>query len=341
MEYKTNEKNENLIEFNTQNGAVLSGRFFEGRSKKGIIIFPGIFEYRSSLYGFAESLNKKDFNVWVFDLNSQGDSYCRDNNGSRYCGNWDLNEMQQSVNYIQNKIKKTHGLRGIGALGNSAGGMAVGIAASKGSGLECLCMTSTPASFKDAITRFVPYTALDYAKHVPNIAIKGFSVIFDVINGCYSEYYNKISRPKQRRQRHETSPARFSALKIHDFKDFIGFIQNSPLLKENVSNIKQPILLVYGSNDLLIKMRKLNNRPYGTVSDSKIIGDEQVLEQFPKTYRQMYRDIGSKDKRIIVLQGADHTLNESPMTDKPTNHDQLFSGLLKPIVAEHFCEYML
>ena len=297
------------VEIDTQNDATLVGRFFDSASNKGIIMLPGITEHKSSLYSFAKQLNGKGFKVWAFDLNSQGES----------TGNWDISQMQGSVEYLQRNLKKRHGLKRIGAFGNSSGGMAVGLAASrKDSDLECLCLTSTPSSVDSVTSK----TLLKLAKHIPQGLVRAGAICLDKlqVDLLKNENYKSNSHPTFKTQEGYQPYAQIGALKIPNFRGFVESVLAAPKLSEHAQDIHQPVLLVYGGNDDVIGIRS---------------------SRLPANIQALYDSIGSKEKRLIVVPGANHALNEGKMImDECLNQDPEYSWV-KPEVNDHFCKYLL
>jgi alpha-beta hydrolase superfamily lysophospholipase len=126
------------------NNAELVGRVYNGNSKKGVILIPGFSEHKFSLYDIAERLNNEGYNVWAFDLNGQGESG----------GNWNLEEMAESIGDISKTLKDNYGLDKLGAFGNSLGGMAVGLsAASDKDSLDRICLSGAPTALQEVIPK--------------------------------------------------------------------------------------------------------------------------------------------------------------------------------------------
>ena len=224
------EENGEKVEIDTQNGATLVGNFFDYNSNKGIIMLPGITEHKESLYPFAEKLNQSGFKVWAFDLNSQGES----------TGNWDISQMQESAHYISRHLKRRYGLKKIGAFGNSAGGMAVGLASSKkDSDLECLCLTGTPSSVDGVISK----TCLKLARYIPQSLVRAASIGFDKVQAdlLRNENYRRTSQPSFKTQNGYQSFAQFGALKISDLKEMAECALVAPRLSDYAQDIYQPI----------------------------------------------------------------------------------------------------
>jgi alpha-beta hydrolase superfamily lysophospholipase len=311
MKDLVNEIDENCekISIDSQNGATLVGNFFDSNSDKGIIMFPGITEHRSSLYSFAERLNQNGFKVWAFDLNSQGES----------TGNWDIAQMEESIYYIQEHLKKRYGLRGIGAFGNSAGGMAVGLASSrKDSNLECLCLTSTPSS----IDVVIPKKLLKIARYIPQSLVKGAAIGFDKFQTdlLKNENYRRLSHSTFKIEEGYQPYAQFGALKIFNLNEIAKNALDAPNLSDYAQNINQPILLIYGGEDSLNGIKN---------------------SQLPNHIQRLYDSLRSKDKKLILVPGASHALNSPPMKmDDCLNQDPKYLWV-KDEVSNYFSKYML
>jgi len=297
------------VEINTKNGATLVGDFFESSSDKGIIMFPGITEHRSSLYSFAKKLNQDGFKVWDFDLNSQGES----------TGNWDITEMQESAHYIQRHLKRRYDLKRIGAFGNSVGAMAVGLASSRqDSDLECLCLIASPSS----LDKVVPRTLLKLGKYIPQGLVRAVAIGFDKIQAdlLKNEKYRRKTHPLFKTPNGYQPYAQFGALKISDLGDMTESALVTLKLSDYTQYIHQPTLLVYGGEDSFIGIKN---------------------SQLPAHIRNMYDSLGSENKKLVIVPGASHALNTPPMkADDCLNEDPKYSWV-KEEVNEHFCKYLL
>lgn len=303
------DENREKVEIDTQNGARLVGNFFDSNSNKGVIMFPGITENRSSLYAFAERLNQVGFKVWAFDLNSQGES----------TGNWDIEQMQESAHYIQGHLKTKYGLKRVGAFGNSAGAMAVGIASSrKNSDLECLCLTGAPCS----LDLVVPRPLIKIAQYIPQSWVRAAAIGFDRIQRdlLKNDNYRRTCRPTFRDKKGYSSPAQFGGLKILSLREMARCALNAPRLVDYASDIHRPTLLIYGGEDTL----------------NGIEGS-----QLPANIQNMYDSLGTDDKKLVIVPGATHALNSPPMRmGDCLNQDPKYSWI-KEEVSEHFCKYLI
>jgi alpha-beta hydrolase superfamily lysophospholipase len=309
MENLTKTEGERM-ELDTQNGAVLVGNFFDSGSNKGIIMFPGITENRFSLYDFARRLNQDGFKVWAFDLNSQGES----------SGRWDIAQMQGSAHYIQRELKRKYGLKRIGGFGNSAGGMAMGIAASRNdSALECLCLTATPNSIKQV----VPESLIKIASYVPQPLARAIARGFEKVQKSIlkNDKYEIMPRSAFKSEEEYRACAQFGGLKIVNLKEAAKCALVAPKLSDHVKDIHQPTLLVYGGEDYAIN----------GIQNS----------QLPENILNLYDSLGTRDKKLVVVPGASHALNSPPIKmGDCLNQDPKYSWV-KDEVSGHFCEYML
>jgi alpha-beta hydrolase superfamily lysophospholipase len=307
MEQKSGQDTE-TVKVDTENGAVLVGSYYSGYLNKGIIMLPGIGGYRSSLEGFAKKLNNSGFNVWAFDLNSQGDS----------SGSWDLFQMQQSASYLQRHLKNRHGIKRMGGLGDSMGGMVMGLSATqKNSELECLCLTNTLSS----IDSVVPNWVLSVAKYIPQTLVRLGSIGFDKLQAdiLKNPSYLEKTHPQFRIENGCQPYARFCGLKIDNFRKIVQSAINAPRLAEHACNISQPVLFIYGGKDTLLG----------------------VNEELPENLKKMYEETGSKEKKLVIVPGASHALNSPPLRmDDNLNQDPKYSWV-KDDVVDHFCKYML
>jgi len=289
------------VRFRGANNSELVGTFYDNeKSDKGIIMFPGISEHRVSLDELAESL-AKSFKVWAFDLNSQGDS----------TGNWDLEEMADSVDIIGRKVKKDYNLERLGLFGNSLGGMAGGIAATyEDTPLDILCFATTSSSMFDYFSE----SSIKIFRNFPSLVtlfLKGFDFYQTKTNKLYKNLTHRKSKENNWQGLH------FGATKIPDIKEFFDAILKAPNLIDYVDKIEQPIFFLYGGNDRHLKFH--NGKP------------EQIERMFEKT--------ASKYKSMDVIQKADHALNLKTPPDSHFNHAPELE-YLKSIIASHFRTYM-
>ena len=285
--------------------AELVGTFYDSSSDKGIILFPGFTEHRSSLDETAKRLNKH-FKAWTFDINSQGES----------TGDWDLKQMTQSVHEIQEQLRKRYGLKKLGALGNSIGGMAVGIVAAEDSdSLDAVCLTTTPVGLQDYTPDFIN----KIISYIPQQLFRAVTLSFDRWASERNENYRKKTHSQFKIKRGYRPYAQFGALKISNLKKFMGYIRDAPRIDEYVHFIEQPILFIYGGND---KLNGIKNN------------------ELPKSLKNMIDKTGSKQKAVFVVEGADHSLNTKTQIDDCFNQDRRHQ-FVKEYIVNHFTEHLL
>lgn len=291
--------------FELKNGVTLVSDYYDNSSNKGIVLFPGFTEHRSSLEDIAEVLNK-DFKVWAVDINSQGES----------SGNFDLREMAQSVYELLRQLKQRHGLLKIGVHGNSIGGMSVGLtAAQNDSKIDCICLASTPAGLQDIVSG----GASAILSYVPQSLVRLCTIAFDKFESIGNERYRQKSHT-QFQQNGEYQPyAQFGALKIKNIRDVMKWLSQAPRLDKCVRDIRQPTLIIYGGNDKVLCIK------------------QDIL---PPQLARMYDCIGSADKRLIIVHGADHSLNSSTQIEDCFNQEPKFQ-YVKTEIFNHFANYLV
>ncbi len=291
----------NTLTIDTNNGAVLKGDFYDNSSSNGVILLPGFTEHRSTLDNLAQELNK-DFKVWSFDLNSQGES----------TGDWDLHQMKESLYEAQKLLKKKHNLNKLGAHGNSLGGMTVGLVASEGV-FDCICLTSTPAGLQDVLKE-------DFRRkieRIPNHVARYGMIAFEAVASRFSEKH-KTAYEQLKAQKGFKEHIQFGAAKFYDVKQVIDWVDNAPRLDEVVQRIKQPILVIYGGLDLFLGIK-----------DSLL----------PENLRKMYEELGSQDKDLLVIFGAGHSLEMLERGDALWGRHPKYR-FVKEIIAKHFREHL-
>jgi|GEM_PF-6203028 len=294
------------VKINTNNGAELVGNFHEGSLKKGILFFPGFTEPKESFQDFTERLCMLGFNTWAFDINSQGES----------SGNWDLSQMVESVHEIQKVLRQKYNLEKVGAFGNSMGGMAVGITAAKDtSSLDCLCLTTTGTEMYD----YFPKNIAKIIKYLPQSLFRQLTILFDTVESSSNEIYRNKSHLTFKTKEGYQPYAQFGALRIHNLKEFMGWIENSPKLMDYANKIIQPVLFIYGGKDRFLGIKDC---------------------RLPKRIETMYDSIRSNQKELIVAPGADHSLNTKTRTDECFNQDLKYKQIKNKII-EHFSYHLL
>jgi alpha-beta hydrolase superfamily lysophospholipase len=293
------------IRMELNNGATLVGDYYDSPSNKGVFLFPGFTEHRSSLEETAKTLNS-EFKTWTFDINSQGES----------SGNWDLREMNESIFELLHESKKRYGLSKIGAHGNSVGGMAIGLtAADIGNDIDCISLSSTPAALQDVLPKY----ASIILGSVPQSVVRAGTILFDKMESRNNSNYAKKSHAQFFENGEYKPYAQLGALKIYSIKDFTNWISNAPQIGGIVSNIAAPTLMIYGGNDSLLGIKN---------------------DVLPDRLENLFYSMGSSDKKIIIFSGADHSLNTTTKTDDCFNQDPKYQNVKKEIF-NHFSYYLL
>ena len=113
--------------------------------------------------------------------------------------------------------------------------------------------------------------------------------------------------------------AQYGALKIYNINDIMRWIREAPRLDESISRIRQPVLFIYGGEDQLIGV------------------NHGVL---PEQIKKMYDKLETQEKKIIIVPGADHTLDRGEKTDSQFNSNPKY-GFVKQIIFDHFAKYLL
>jgi len=283
-------------------GVELVGNFYDNLSNNGVVLFPGFNEHRSSLDELAKKLNKADLKVWYFDINSQGES----------TGSFNMNQIIESIYATESGLRQRYGLRKLGAHGNSVGGMAVGIAAAKNSPIECMCLTATPAGLQDIF----PEWARNLLSYAPQSVLRYITIARDIILSSSNQNYRERTHKQFKTEKGYQPYAQWGAIKIYDPKELMESINRAPRLDDFAFNIMKPVLFVYGGEDQTIGIK-----------DSEL----------PSEVKDMYKSIRSKDKRILVVKGADHSLNTVTDTDDCFNQDPKFA-FVKDHIVEHFAK---
>lgn len=278
------------------NGVILAGNFYENQaSRAGIIIFPGFSEHRTSQSEMARKL-QEEFSVWIFDANGQGES----------TGRWYIPEMISSIAYLANQLGKKHDLS-IGAMGNSVGGIAVGLAAADGASLDSLCLTSTPAGLQDVVSKRDMYIL----ENLPQSLLRAYTIGFDMFHAAINPEYRALTHAQFKTPNGYKSHAQMGALRIPDAKELLKNIIEAPRLDKKIHQIKQPILFVYGGQDQVIGLNE------GFTEELAIM---------------MLR---AEDVDLELVRGADHSLNKKTPTDSRFNHSPEFQ-YIKEKILEHF-----
>ncbi|MBI4918446.1 alpha/beta hydrolase [archaeon] len=292
---------DNTLTIDTKNGAVLKGDFYDNTSKNGVILLPGFTEHRSTLDNLAQELSK-DFKVWSFDLNSQGES----------TGNWDLHQMKESFYEIQDALKKKHKLKKLGAHGNSLGGMTVGLVTAEGV-LDCICLTSTPAGLQDVLKE----TFRRKLEKVPNKIARYGMIAFEAVASKLSDKHKKAYE-QIKAQKSLKNQIQFGAAKFYDVHQAIHWVDNAPRLDAQVQRITQPVLVIYGGSDLFLGIK-----------DSTL----------PEVLRKMYEQIDSKNKDLLIIPGAGHSLELLERGEALWGRHPKYR-FVKEIIAKHFREHL-
>jgi alpha-beta hydrolase superfamily lysophospholipase len=293
------------LEIKLRDGVTLVGNYYDNySSNKGVILFPGFTEHKSSLDKTALKLSS-EFKVWTFDINSQGES----------SGNFDLKEIQKSVYEISEYLKNEHNLVKMGGYGNSIGGMAVGLTASETDIFDAICLTSAPAGLQDVVPNYLS----NLLKYVPQNLLRKGTIIFDKLESEKNENYKNKSHEQFFENGQYKEYAQFGALKIKNIKDIAEWIKNAPRLDDTAHKIKQPIHFIYGGEDRVLGIKK---------------------NWLPKKIDDMYNKINAFHKSLSVIGFADHSLNEKTNTDDCFNQDEKFA-YVKEEILNHFNEYLL
>ena len=204
----------------------------------------------------------------------------------------------------------------MGAVGNYVGGMSVGLVASQpDSNIDCLCLNTTPAGLQDVFPKY----ALNLLNIIPQSVFRFATIAYDKFEGLRNENYKQKTQSQFKKDGVYQKHAQFGALKVHDVKEFVRLIRTAPRLDEYIQNITQPILFVYGGEDRAVMNIKNN--------------------QLPKEIVNLYERTKSKDKRLLVVSGADHSLNEKTKIDDCFNQDQKYQSV-KQETLNHFLEYL-
>ena len=297
-------KENQKIELETLNGRLV-GDYYDSPSRKGIILFPGMAENRYFLEDTARALNK-EFKTWVFDLSSQGES----------SGNWDLKEIARSVIDVQKYARQRYSLSKVGAFGHSLGGTAVGIAAANSSeSLDCLCLSTAPAGIQDHL----PGIGKMLLNTVPQSLVRLGSIALDKYQYWDSENYRNKVHPQFNKNGNYQSYAQFGALKVPDAKKIVEWISNAPRLDDVAGKLTQPVLMLHAQNDIILGIKN---------------------GELPYNIGQTFVKIGSKDKRMIVVKGADHWMNKSTKPGDCYNNSPEYQ-FVKDLTFEHFASRML
>jgi len=289
-----------------------------GHCKKGILLLPGMSEYKESLAGLAEKLSgavnsddnsaadnsaadksaadasKQECSTLVMDLNGQGHS----------TGNCYLEDIVYSIKDVARQFKNELHLDKLGIYGNSLGGIAAGIAVSELNVEEpgfvsALCLSSTLPSLRD----YASEVMCSYLHDHPSFAefgLKAFNLVQYVSNHFFRERTAK-------RDKEEHVRLSFGATKISNIKEFVEHVRTSPSLMDYASQISAPSMLIYGSKDPGVKMT-LNNDTCSLRFDSE---STNGLEKYgvPEKIKHLYCSLRSEKKTLIIVNGADHSLN--------------------------------
>ncbi|MBI4918439.1 alpha/beta fold hydrolase [archaeon] len=262
----------NKISITTSNGAEIIGDYYHSDSNNGVIMIPGFSEPRDLSEMLAQELSK-DFKVWSFDLNSQGES----------TGNWNLEDMVSSFKEVQKEVKKNYGLEKLGAQGNSTGGIITGvIASSEESVLNAICLTSTPIALQDAFDE----KYRKWLKRLPQALIKWGAVkAFKLLQKKHG------GEQREDRVKSERDHLKLGSAKIYNIKKAVKDVDTAPMLDEYSQKITAPLLFIYGGEDHTSGFK-----------DGKA----------PERFNKMYSKIKSKEKQLRIYPKLNHRLYPVP-----------------------------
>lgn len=282
--------------------AELAGSFWPNTGSKGVVLLPGISEYRSSFEPLASKL-RDEFNVWAFDINGQGAS----------SGIWRPDQMVDSVSQLLKQLRADYELEGLGVAGNSVGGVTAGIVAAKQPRLvDALALLSAPAGLQD-----VTPIARKVLRYTPARVLRAATIAFDVFETATNARYQEKTHRDFYTVDGYKPHAQFGATRIHDPKAFADSITQAPRLDAYASDIHQPTLAVYGGEARLFGISK---------------------NKLPAVTRQMLASIPGLEYTLIAP-GADHSLNAQTPADACWNEDPNFA-YVSLAVRNHFREFL-
>jgi len=282
----------------------LIGTIYDNKeSNKGVLLFPGFTEHRSSLDELAKQLSEH-FKVIAFDINSQGES----------TGKFDLSSIADNIYHTHKNIKRFYKLEKIGAFGNSIGGMGIALAATRPrSRFDALCLTSTPANLQAFFPKVLGYIL----KKTPQSLVRAGTILFDMLESVKNPEYRNKTHKQFHNGKFYQPYAQLGALKIKNLKEIIEAIETAPNLGYYAKKIKTPTLFIYGGND---KMLGIKN------------------SKMPKNIQKMMIRVKGK-KHLIMADRADHSLNIRTKMDDCFNQDKKYSSIKKSIVT-YFKHYL-
>ena len=286
------------IKINTKNGAVISGTFFNNeKSECGIIILPGFATYQSALYNTAKKLSK-EFKVWVFDLNSQGES----------TGDFDVYQMADSFSTISKTLKNQYQLKKLGIFGHSIGGCVALIIEKEHKLFDAICISGTPVDLKKISKKF------SFLKTLPYSTTRNFMILTDKILVSFNKNYRRRTHQFFKTKKGYSKDIHIGALKIKSLKKLFENMNKVPNLNSLAPYINKPILLIYGGADKLNGFKK---------------------NYIPEDIQNTYRLIKSDDKSIKIISGADHNMNKRTTIDGDWNKDAEYQHV-KEIIFKFF-----
>jgi len=163
------------IRINTKNGATITGDFYDNKkSNNGVVMLPGFTGHRSILHNLAKKISKHS-KVWLFDLNSQGES----------TGKFDFHQINESFSSITKKLKKEYKLKKIGAFGQSLGAVVMMNIEAEDKLFDCLCFISMPENIEKTLDKF--YYLKKIPKSILRTGIIFMDKIFTIVNYNYRE----------------------------------------------------------------------------------------------------------------------------------------------------------
>jgi len=303
----------------TQNGARLIGdRFGSRKNPRGILLFPGFSEHRSSLYALAGYLTPY-FQVWVFDINQQGGS----------SGHFEPIEVGQSISFIANAFRARYSLEKLGGFGNSLGGMGMVVAAAEDPGcLDALCISTMPPSvyeFGPEVIRFLLKSdrARNIIKHTPTGLVRSAMIAMDIVLAEINPNYRVKTHAQFKPQPGLTGwqpYAQFGALKIDDFKDFVERLGAAPRMEEYVARLSKPTLWIYGG---------------------EAHHNDVVHYELPDNIKEMLKSApGEEQRQPKIVPGADHSLNKKTGFDDCFNQDPEYQWV-KEKISEFFYKTLI
>jgi pimeloyl-ACP methyl ester carboxylesterase len=149
-------------------------------------------------------------------------------------------------------------------------------------------------------------------KNIPNWLARYGSKVFDT----FESRNNPIYRAKTHQRFNTDGHAMLGALKIKDIRKLVEDLENAPSLYNHSKLINIPNLFIYGGEDHFLGIHQ---------------------GKLPLRYIAMTEMARQEQENLVIVPGADHSLNTKTRTDQDFNSDKEHQWV-KDRIATHFID---